>query len=170
MWYQLRFLYAPAATHGGTNGDRPGAGLKDDQCACRPKWHTSCLCLYKKGEDSMTQPILEHFGQVFHHEDPMPTPRGPRTGRCIVVTTGSREPQMLSANALNAIRAATLLLVDDQVSGSVVALAPPGTRVVHVSTRNGGLASPPAFVEKLIAMAVGEGEQVVHLQANASCQ
>ncbi len=113
----------------------------------------------------MTPPILEHFGQVFHHDDPMPASQIPRAGRCTVVATGPGEPHLLGANALNAIQAATLLLVDDLVSGSVVALATPGARVVVVGTRNGGLASPPAFVEKLILMAVREGEQVVYLQA-----
>ena len=113
----------------------------------------------------MTQPILQHFGQVFHHEDPMPPSLAAGPGRCTLVVTGPGEPQPLSAGAVTAIQAATMLLVDELVSESVVALANSGARVIHVGKRNGGLASPPAFVEKLILMAVREGEQVVHLQA-----
>lgn len=113
----------------------------------------------------MTKPILQHFGQVFHHDDPQPATQIPWPGRCTMVVTRPGEPHPLSASAVTAIQAATMLLVDDLVSESVVALAKPGARVIHVGKRNGGLASPPAFVEKLILMAVREGEQVVHLQA-----
>lgn len=112
----------------------------------------------------MTQPILQHFGQVFHHDEPKPASQVLGPGRCTLVATDPGKPQLLSASALSAIQAATVLLVDDLVSESVVALAMPGARVIHVGRRNAGLASPPAFVEKLILMAVHEGEQVVHLQ------
>ena len=114
----------------------------------------------------MTQPILQHFGQVFHHDDPMPPALSAGSGRCILVTIGPGEPHLLSASAISAIQAATILLVDDLVSESVVALAKPGARVIHVGRRNSGLTSPQEFVEKLILMAVREGEQVVHLQAS----
>jgi len=110
----------------------------------------------------MTQPILQHFGQVFLHDEPAQVTR---PGRCTVVATGTGEPRLLSASALNAIQAATVLLVDDLVSTSVVALAMPGARVVHVGRRNVSLTSQRAFIEKIIHIAVREGEQVVHLQA-----
>lgn len=113
----------------------------------------------------MTHPILQHFGQVFHHDDPMPATQIPGPGRCTLVVTGPGAPHPLSASAVTAIQAATMLLVDDLVSESAVALATPGARVIHVGKRHNGPASSPAFVEKLILMAVREGEQVVHLQA-----
>jgi uroporphyrin-III C-methyltransferase len=116
----------------------------------------------------MTQPILQHFGQVILHHDPKPASQAPRPGNCTLVAVGTGEPHLLSASALSVIQAATVLLVDDLVSSSVVALARPGARVIHVGRRNSGMTSPQAFVEKIILMAVREGEQVVHLQAGDS--
>lgn len=116
----------------------------------------------------MTQPILQHFGEVFHHDDPLPAPRLTGPGRCTLVATSPGKSQLLSASAMRAVQEATVLLVDDLVSPSVVALAKPGARVIHLGKRNAGVTSPAAFVEKLILMAVREGEQVVHLQSGES--
>lgn len=113
----------------------------------------------------MTQPLLQHFGEVFHHDGPQIAPQVSGPGRCTLVATGPAGSPLLSASDLHAIQAATVLLVDDLVSQSVVALATPGARVIHLGRRNAAVTSPPAFVEKLILMAVREGEQVVHLQA-----
>lgn len=114
----------------------------------------------------MTQPILQYFGQVIHYDAPQPKPSNTGPGRCTLVATGPGETRALGASAMTAIQAATMLLVDDRVSGSVVALAKPGARVIHVGRRGSGVATPQAFVENLILMAVREGEQVVHLQAS----
>jgi hypothetical protein len=120
----------------------------------------------KNEDDTMTQPILQHFGQVIHHDEPQLRPRNSGQGRCTLLATGPGESHLLSASAISAIQAATMLLVDDRVSASVVALAMPGARVIHIDRRSGGLATPQAFVQNLILMAVREGEQVVHLQVS----
>jgi hypothetical protein len=122
------------------------------------------LIFQKNEDDTMTQPILQHFGQVIHHEDPQAKPRNTGLGRCILVVTGLGESHLLGASTVTAIQAATMLLVDDRVNKSVVALAMPGARVIHVGKRSSHQATPQAFVENLIMMAVREGEQVVHLQ------
>lgn len=114
----------------------------------------------------MPQPILQHFGEVIHHDDPQTKPHPTGPGRYTLIATGPAEAPALGARDRVAIQTATMLLVDDRVSDSVVALAKPNARVIHVGRRDSGLATPQAFVENLILMAVREGQHVVHLQAS----
>ncbi len=88
----------------------------------------------------------------------------PRRGTCTLVGAGPGDPELLTLKALKAIQAATVLLVDDLVSDEIVALAAPGARVVHVGKRGGCKSTPQAFIEKLMVMAVNEGENVVRLK------
>ena len=87
-----------------------------------------------------------------------------RQGRCTLVGAGPGDPELLTIKALKAIQAATVLLVDDLVSDAIVALANPQARVIHVGKRGGCTSTPQAFIEKLILMAVREGENVVRLK------
>ncbi|MFT4241209.1 MAG: uroporphyrinogen-III C-methyltransferase [Acidovorax sp.] len=86
------------------------------------------------------------------------------TGRCTLVGAGPGDPELLTVKAVKAIQAATVLLVDDLVSDAIVALAAPGARVIHVGKRGGCKSTPQAFIEKLMLMAVNEGENVVRLK------
>ncbi|MBB1093456.1 uroporphyrinogen-III C-methyltransferase [Rhodopseudomonas palustris] len=86
------------------------------------------------------------------------------SGRCTLVGAGPGDPDLLTVKAVKAIQSATVLLVDDLVSADVVALAPPGARIVWVGKRGGCQSTPQAFIEKLILMAVREGEHVVRLK------
>ncbi len=92
--------------------------------------------------------------------------RGPLTGqgRCTLVGAGPGDPELLTLKAVKAIQAATVLLVDDLVSDAVVAFAAPTARVVHVGKRGGCKSTPQAFIEKMMLMAVQEGENVVRLK------
>lgn len=85
-------------------------------------------------------------------------------GSCTLVGAGPGDPELLTIKALKAIRAATLLLVDDLVSDAIVALAQPSARVIRVGKRGGCKSTPQAFIEKLMLMAVREGEHVVRLK------
>ena len=85
-------------------------------------------------------------------------------GKVTLVGAGPGDPDLLTIKALKALRAATVVLVDDLVSEGVVALAPEGARVVHVGKRGGCRSTPQAFIEKLMIMAAREGEQVVRLK------
>jgi uroporphyrin-III C-methyltransferase len=85
-------------------------------------------------------------------------------GTCALVGAGPGDPELLTIKALKAIQSATVLLVDDLVSDEIVALAAPGARVVHVGKRGGCKSTPQAFIEKLMVMAVNEGEAVVRLK------
>ncbi|WP_272971228.1 uroporphyrinogen-III C-methyltransferase [Comamonas terrigena] len=91
-------------------------------------------------------------------------PRPALTGCCTLVGAGPGDPELLTVKALKAIQAATLLLVDDLVSPAIVAHAAPSARVVHVGKRGGCQSTPQAFIEKLMLMAVQEGENVVRLK------
>ncbi len=85
-------------------------------------------------------------------------------GRCTLVGAGPGDPELLTLKAVKAIQSATVLLVDDLVSDEVVAFAQPGTRIVYVGKRGGCKSTPQAFIEKLMLMAVLEGEHVVRLK------
>ncbi|PIQ51877.1 MAG: uroporphyrinogen-III C-methyltransferase [Comamonadaceae bacterium CG12_big_fil_rev_8_21_14_0_65_59_15] len=109
-------------------------------------------------------PGPQSIGHVIHH-NALPTQRSlTSTGHCTLVGAGPGDPDLLTIKALKAIQSASVLLVDDLVSPEIVALARPGTRVVWVGKRGGCRSTPQAFIEKLILMAVREGEHVVRLK------
>jgi uroporphyrin-III C-methyltransferase len=88
----------------------------------------------------------------------------PLQGRCTLVGAGPGDPELLTLKALKAIQSATVLLVDDLVSEEIVAMAAPAARVIHVGKRGGCKSTPQSFVERLMIMAVREGEHVVRLK------
>lgn len=92
---------------------------------------------------------------------PLPAPH---LGTCTLVGAGPGDPELLTIKALKAIQAATVLLVDDLVSDAIVAHAAPRARIVYVGKRGGCKSTPQAFIEKLMLMAVNEGENVVRLK------
>ena len=112
----------------------------------------------------MTRPTLHHFGQVIHHDGSKTTPAPKGPGHCTLLGAGAGDPKLLPIKTVKAIQAATMLLVDEQVSDAVVALATPSARVVRVGKRPASRATAQTFIEKIIIMAVREGEQVVHLK------
>ena len=85
-------------------------------------------------------------------------------GTCTLVGAGPGDPELLTLKALKAIQRATVLLVDDLVSDEIVAFATPGARIIHVGKRGGCKSTPQAFIEKLMLMAVRDGENVVRLK------
>jgi len=86
------------------------------------------------------------------------------TGRCTLVGAGPGDPELLTIKALKAIQNATVLFVDDLVSSEIVAFAQADARIVFVGKRGGCKSTPQAFIEKLMVMAVSEGENVVRLK------
>ena len=85
-------------------------------------------------------------------------------GSCTLVGAGPGDPELLTLKALKAIQKATVLFVDDLVSAEIVAFASPAARVVYVGKRGGCKSTPQAFIEKLMIMAVKEGDTVVRLK------
>ncbi|MGE4243200.1 uroporphyrinogen-III C-methyltransferase [Ramlibacter sp.] len=86
------------------------------------------------------------------------------TGKVTLVGAGPGDPELLTLKALKAIRAATVLFVDDLVSDEIVAHASPTARVVHVGKRGGCKSTPQAFIQRLMVTAAREGENVVRLK------
>ena len=86
-------------------------------------------------------------------------------GSCTLVGAGPGDPELLTLKAVKAIQAATVLLVDDLVSESILAsYARADARIVHVGKRGGCKSTPQAFIERLMITAVREGETVVRLK------
>ena len=85
-------------------------------------------------------------------------------GKCTLVGAGPGDPELLTIKALKAIQAATVLFVDDLVNPAIVAFAQSSARIVHVGKRGGCKSTPQAFIEKLMVMAVKEGDNVVRLK------
>ena len=85
-------------------------------------------------------------------------------GSCTLVGAGPGDPELLTLKALKAIQQATVLFVDDLVSADIVAFASPSARIVYVGKRGGCKSTPQAFIEKLMVMAVREGDTVVRLK------
>lgn len=85
-------------------------------------------------------------------------------GRVTLVGAGPGDPDLLTFKAVKAIRAATVLLVDDLVGADVIALASAAARIVHVGKRGGCRSTPQAFIDKLMVAAAREGENVVRLK------
>ena len=85
-------------------------------------------------------------------------------GRCTLVGAGPGDPELLTLKALKAIQAATVLFVDDLVNPDIVAFAGAEARIVYVGKRGGCKSTPQAFIEKLMLMAVREGDNVVRLK------
>jgi uroporphyrin-III C-methyltransferase len=85
-------------------------------------------------------------------------------GKVTLVGAGPGDPELLTLKALKAIRAATVVLVDDLVNPEVVKHASPSARIVQVGKRGGCKSTPQAFIEKLMVMAAREGENVVRLK------
>lgn len=81
-----------------------------------------------------------------------------------LVGAGPGDPDLLTVKAVRAIRAATVLLVDDLVGDGVLRYARRSTRIVRVGKRGGCASTPQAFIEKLMAAEALKGERVVRLK------
>jgi uroporphyrin-III C-methyltransferase len=81
-----------------------------------------------------------------------------------LVGAGPGDPELLTLKAIRAIRAATVLLVDDLVGAGVLRYARRSARIVNVGKRGGCASTPQAFIEKLMAAEALKGERVVRLK------
>jgi uroporphyrin-III C-methyltransferase len=85
-------------------------------------------------------------------------------GSVTLVGAGPGDPELLTLRAIRAIRAATVLLVDDLVGDGVLRYARRSARIVRVGKRGGCASTPQAFIEKLMATEALKGERVVRLK------
>jgi uroporphyrin-III C-methyltransferase len=85
-------------------------------------------------------------------------------GRVTLVGAGPGDPELLTVKAVRAIRAATVVLVDDLVGDGVLRYARRSARVVHVGKRGGCASTPQDFIERLMIAEAQRGEAVVRLK------
>jgi uroporphyrin-III C-methyltransferase len=85
-------------------------------------------------------------------------------GRVTLVGAGPGDPELLTVKAVRAIRAATVLLVDDLVGDGVLRYVRRSTRIVHVGKRGGCASTPQDFIERLMIAQAQRGETVVRLK------
>ena len=81
-----------------------------------------------------------------------------------LVGAGPGDPELLTIKAINAIKRATVLLVDDLVNPMILAHASPRARIVQVGKRGGCVSTPQSFIEKLMILAAQDGEEVIRLK------
>ena len=86
------------------------------------------------------------------------------SGRVTLVGAGPGDPELLTVKAVRAIRAATVLLVDDLVGDGVLRYARRSARIVHVGKRGGCRSTPQDFIERLMLAEAQRGERVVRLK------
>ena len=65
-----------------------------------------------------------------------------RSGSVTLVGAGPGDPELLTIQAVKAIRRASVLLVDDLVDPAVLRHARRGARIVHVGKRGSGYCTP----------------------------
>jgi uroporphyrinogen III methyltransferase/synthase len=82
----------------------------------------------------------------------------------MLVGAGPGDPELLTIKAVRAIRAATVLLVDDLVGDAVLRFARRSARIVRVGKRGGCASTPQDFIERLMIAEAGRGERVVRLK------
>jgi uroporphyrin-III C-methyltransferase len=96
--------------------------------------------------------------------DTTTSPNAGRTGTVSLVGAGPGDPEMLTVQAIKAIRRATVLLVDSLVGDGVLRYARRSARVIHVGKRGGCASTPQAFIHKLMVAEALRGETVVRLK------
>ncbi len=85
-------------------------------------------------------------------------------GSVWLVGAGPGDPELLTRKAERLIRAASVIYHDALVGAGVLALAPPGTRLVHVGKRSGRHSKDQTSIDRLIVEAALAGEHVVRLK------
>ena len=91
-------------------------------------------------------------------------------GTIYILGTGSGDPELLTAQAVNILRAAEVVLHDESVSTEILDLIPASTQVRNVHKL---VLLPGTLQEKidsLLVSAAREGHQVVRLVANDPSQ
>ena len=77
---------------------------------------------------------------------------------------GPGDPDLLTIQAVKALRRATVALVDDLVHPGVLRYLRRSTRVVHVGKRGGCASTPQAYINRLMVAEAQRGECVVRVK------
>ena len=85
-------------------------------------------------------------------------------GHVALVGAGPGDAELLTRQAVRAIRRATVVLADDLVSDAVLRFVRRSARLLHVGKRGACASTPQAFIEKLMVAEALKGERVVRLK------
>jgi uroporphyrin-III C-methyltransferase len=85
-------------------------------------------------------------------------------GSVWLVGAGPGDPELLTRKAERLIRAADVVFHDALVGSGILAVARPGTRLVHVGKRSGRHSKDQSVIDRLIVAAALGGERVVRLK------
>ena len=88
----------------------------------------------------------------------------PVAGKVYLVGAGPGDPDLLTVKAQRLISGAAIILHDDLVPPSILALAPPGAQVISVGKRYGAKGTTQSEVNERMIAAVQQGLDVVRLK------
>lgn len=81
-----------------------------------------------------------------------------------LIGAGPGDPDLLTLQAIKALRRATVALVDDLVHPGVLRYLRRSARIVHVGKRGGCVSTSQSFIHKLLVAEARRGETVVRLK------
>lgn len=87
-----------------------------------------------------------------------------KAGQVSLVGAGPGDPELLTIKAVKALRAATVVLVDELVSEGCLRYVKPSARVIRVGKRGGRKSTPQTFIDQLMMREALAGERVVRLK------
>jgi len=84
-------------------------------------------------------------------------------GKVFLVGAGPGDPELITLKAVNALKVADVVLVDDLVNTEVL-LHCPQARVVYVGKRGGCKSTPQNFINRMLVSLAEQGQKVVRLK------
>lgn len=84
-------------------------------------------------------------------------------GKVYLVGAGPGDPELITVKAVNALKLADVVLVDDLVNPEILSHCPQA-RIVYVGKRGGCKSTPQNFINRMIVSLAENGESVVRLK------
>src|SRR3546814_20597208 len=85
-------------------------------------------------------------------------------GKVWLIGAGPGDPELLTVKAARQLQRCTIWLVDDLVSQSILELASPKTRIIHVGKRGGCVSTSQQFILRLMTRYARQGHAVARLK------
>jgi uroporphyrin-III C-methyltransferase len=85
-------------------------------------------------------------------------------GKVFLIGAGPGDPELLTLRAARALGRADMVLIDALVHRGCLAHTRPGTRVIEVGKRAGGVSTSQAFIERLCIQHARAGQTVARLK------
>ena len=101
---------------------------------------------------------------VFDGGPSAPARAGSRTGKVWLVGAGPGDPELLTVKAVRVLAGAEVVVHDRLVSEAVLAMAAPGTRMIHVGKKKSQHSVPQDGINDLLTALALQGFQVVRLK------